>query len=194
MTRLYLLFVFLALPLSVHADNFDGTIDLFESSPSVKPFFENSYGYAVFPTIGKGGFLVGGAHGKGKVYVNDEVTGTVSMTKLTVGFQWGAQVFSEIIFLQDKRAYEEFTSGTYEFDTSVSAIVITASAQAQAGTSGNTASASAGPSTGVQAETGYNKGMSIFVHAQGGLMYEAAIGGQKFKFESIESIESKGDT
>ena len=194
MTRLYLLFVFLALPLSVHADKFDGTIDLFESSPSVKPFFENSYGYAVFPSIGKGGFLVGGAHGKGKVYVNDEVTGTISMTKLTVGFQWGAQVFSEIIFLQDKRAYDEFTSGTYEFDTSVSAIVITASAQAQAGTSGNTASASAGPSTGVQAETGYSKGMSIFVHAQGGLMYEAAIGGQKFKFKPIESIESMGDT
>ena len=194
MTRLYLLFVFLTLPLSVHADKFDGTIDLFESSPSVKPFFENSYGYAVFPTIGKGGFLVGGAHGKGKVYVNDEVTGTISMTKLTVGFQWGAQVFSEIIFLQDKRAYDEFTSGTYEFDTSVSAIVITASAQAQAGTSGKTASASAGPSTGVQAETGYSKGMSIFVHAQGGLMYEAAIGGQKFKFKPIESIESMGDT
>ncbi len=191
MTRLYLLFVFLTLPLSVHADNFDGTIDLFESSPSVKPFFENSYGYAVFPSIGKGGFLVGGAHGKGKVYVNDEVTGTVTVTKLTVGFQWGAQVFSEIIFLKDKRAYDEFTSGTYEFDTSVSAVVITASAQAQAGTFGNTASASAGPSTGVQAETGYNNGMSIFVHAQGGLMYEAAIGGQKFKFEPIESM---GDT
>ena len=94
----------------------------------------------------------------------------------------GGQAFSEIIFFQDKRAYDDFTSGNFEFDATASAVVITAGAQAKAGTEGVTAGASAGPETGTHAKTSYRKGMALFVHAKGGLMYEAAIGGQKFSF------------
>jgi hypothetical protein len=140
----------------------------------------------VFPNVGKGGVGVGGAYGKGQVYASGKPTGTSSLAKVTVGFQLGGQVFSEIVFFQDKRAYDEFTSGNFEFDATASAVAITAGVQAQAGTGGASAGASAGPATGVQAKAKYQKGMAIFVHAKGGLMYEAAIGGQKFTFEPLK--------
>ena len=166
----------------VVAADYDETISVFRRSPAVQPFFDNAYGYAVFPTVGKGGIVVGGAYGEGRVYRQGKVTGKVSLSKVSVGFQLGGQAFSEIIFFQDKRAYDEFTSGRFEFDASMSAVVITAGAQAKAGTEGVTAGASAGPATGTQAQIGYNKGLAVFVHTKGGLMYEAAIGGQKFDF------------
>jgi lipid-binding SYLF domain-containing protein len=165
------------------ADKYTDTIDIYKKSEAVQPFFENAYGYAVFPTIGKGGLGIGGAYGKGQVYQGDKVTGEVSLVKLSIGWQAGGQAFSEIIFFQDKRAYDEFTSGEFEFDASASAVAITAGAQAKAGTGGATAGASAGPATGKQAKTNYHKGMAVFVHTKGGLMYEAAIGGQKFNFK-----------
>jgi len=166
------------------ADNYSNTIEVFKKSKAVQPFFKNAYGYAVFPTIGKGGVGIGGAFGKGQVYRGGKVTGTTSLIKGTIGFQLGGQVFSEIIFFQDKRAYDEFTSGNFEFDATASAVAITAGAQVKAGTEGVTAGASAGPATGKQAKTIYMKGMALFVHARGGLMYEATIGGQKFSFKA----------
>jgi hypothetical protein len=78
-----------------------------------------------------------------------------------------------MIFFEDKRAYDEFTSGNFEFDASASAVAITAGVEAKAGTEGATASATAGPATGAQAKTSYHKGMAVFTHAKGGLMYEA---------------------
>jgi len=166
------------------ADNYSNTIKVFKKSKVVQPFFKNAYGYAVFPTIGKGGVGIGGAFGKGQVYREGKVTGTTSLIKGTIGFQVGGQVFSEILFLQDKRAYDEFTSGNFEFDATASAVAITAGVQAKAGTDGATAGASAGPASGKQAKTSYKKGMAVFVHARGGLMYEATIGGQKFTFKA----------
>jgi lipid-binding SYLF domain-containing protein len=164
------------------ADSYSDAIEVFQKSPAVQPFFKDCYGYAVFPTIGKGGLGIGGAYGKGQVYQGGQVTGTASLIKVSIGWQAGGQVFSEIIFFEDKRAYDEFTSGNFEFDATASAVAITAGAQAKAGSEGTTAGASAGPATGTQAGSKYKKGMAVFVHAIGGLMYEAAIGGQKFNF------------
>ncbi|WP_022666683.1 YSC84-related protein [Desulfospira joergensenii] len=167
------------------ADEYTHTLSIFKNSPAVQPFFKDAYGYTIFPTIGKAGFVVGGAFGKGQVYKHGALTGTVTLSRVSVGFQIGGQAFSEMIFFQDKRAYDEFTSGTFEFDASASAVAITAGAQAKAGTEGATAGASAGPATGVQAETHYRKGMAIFVHTKGGLMAEFSVGGQKFEFSSL---------
>jgi lipid-binding SYLF domain-containing protein len=164
------------------ADSYSETMAVFKQSDAVKPFFKDSYGYAVFPVIGKGGFIIGGSYGEGKVYKHRSETGTVKLIKGSIGFQLGGQAFSQMIFFQDRRAYEEFTSGSFEFDATASAVAITAGVQAKAGTEGGTAGASAGPATGVQAEIEYFKGMAVFVHAKGGLMYEASIGGQKFTF------------
>ena len=100
-----------------------------------------SYGYAVFPTVGKGGLGVGGAHGSGRAYVQGKHVGDVKMNQLSVGLQAGGQAFSQIIFFEDKRAFDEFTSGSFEFDATVQAVAITASATASAGTAGATAGA-----------------------------------------------------
>ena len=178
--RLFILLVTVMFALNysnpAQADSYSSTIDVFKKAPAVQPFFQNAYGYAVFPTIGKGGL------GIGQVYQGGRVTGTSSLIKLSIGFQAGGQAFSEIIFFQDKRAYDEFTSGDFAFDATASAVAITAGAQAKAGSSGVSAGASAGPETGTQAPTHYTKGMAVFIHAKGGLMYEASIGGQKFNF------------
>jgi lipid-binding SYLF domain-containing protein len=164
------------------AESYSKAVGIFKKSPAVQPFFQSAYGYALFPTIGKGGFGIGGAFGKGQVYQGGKVTGSTSLVKLSIGWQAGGQAFSEIIFFKDKRSYDEFISGEFAFDASASAVAITAGVQAQAGTTGVSAGASAGPATGTQAETKYQKGMAIFVHVKGGLMYEAAVGGQKFNF------------
>jgi lipid-binding SYLF domain-containing protein len=164
------------------ADSYSNTINIFKKSDATKSFFKNCYGYAVFPTVGKGGIGIGGAYGKGQVYKKGKMVGTVTLAKLSIGFQLGGQAFSEIIFFQDKRAYTEFISGNFEFDASASAVIITAGVQAKAGTEGVTAGASAGPDTSEHAEINYSKGLAVFVQTKGGLMYEAAIGGQKFTF------------
>jgi lipid-binding SYLF domain-containing protein len=166
-----------------YADKFTDTINVFKKSEAVQPFFKNAYGYAVFPTIGKAGIGIGGSYGTGQVYQGGKVTGEVSLIKGSIGWQLGGQAFSQMIFFKDKRAYDEFTSGNFEFDATASAVAITAGAQAKAGTEGASAGASAGPATGKQAKTSYHKGMVVFTHAKGGLMYEASIGGQKFKFK-----------
>lgn len=167
------------------AVDYSGTLNVFKASPQVQPFFKNAYGYAVFPTVGKGGLGIGGAYGEGQVYRGGKVTGRSRLVQLSIGFQAGGQAFSEIIFFRDKRAYDEFTSGEFAFDAQASAVAITAGAQAKVGSTGSTAGASPGPKTGKQAETDYYKGMAIFIHAKGGLMYEAALAGQKFSFESM---------
>ncbi len=157
-------------------------MQIFRKLSVVQKFFNNCYGYAFFPTIGKAGWIVGGSYGKGWVYRNGEMTGGVSVIEGSIGFQFGGKAFGEIIFFEDKRAYDEFTGGGFEFDATIQATAITSAAEAQAGTSGNSAGATAGPRTEVQANTNYYKGMAIFVHNQGGLMVEASVSGQKFIF------------
>lgn len=170
---------------AAEAEDYSKTINVFRESPAVAKFFKNSYGYAVFPTVGKAGFVVGGSYGKGQVYRGGKATGKSTVVEGSVGFQFGGEAFSEIIFFKDKRAYDEFTNGSFEFDATAQAVAITAGAQAQGGTTGASAGASAGPKTAVQAETQYVNGMATFVHAKGGLMVEFSIGGQKFTFEPI---------
>ena len=105
---------------------------IFQQAGESGSFFNNSYGYALFPTIGKGGIGIGGAHGKGRVYVNGKHVGDTSMTQLTIGLQLGGQAYSQIIFFQDKRAFDEFSSGNFEFGAQATAVAITAGASASA--------------------------------------------------------------
>ena len=164
------------------ADDDAETIQLFKNAGQSGAFFSKSYGYAVFPTIGKAGLGIGGAHGDGHVYEKGKVIGETKMNQLSIGLQAGGQAYSEIIFFQDKRSLDEFTSGNFEFGAGVSAIAITAAAGAEAGTSGSSAGASGGKKDAATAGA-FHKGMAVFTIAKGGLMYEASISGQKFKFE-----------
>ncbi|MBT1445369.1 hypothetical protein KJI95_12645 [Shewanella sp. JM162201] len=155
----------------------------FKQASETKKFFDNAYGYALFPTIGKGGIGIGAAYGKGRVFRAGVHVGNSSMTQLSIGLQLGGQAYSEIIFFKDEAAFNDFTSGTFEFSGQASAVAINAGASAQAGTTGN--SASAGQSGGAQsAKANYIHGMAVFTAAKGGLMFEAALAGQKFNYEA----------
>lgn len=175
--------------ISAWADDNDGvsykdTIKVFTNAGESSSFFGKSYGYAVFPTIGKGGFGIGGAYGEGRVYAAGSYVGDTSMTQVTVGFQFGGQAYSQIIFFEDKRALNEFTSGNFEFGAQATAVAITAGASASATTSGTSAGVSGGKNdaTTTTVGTGFHKGMAVFTVVKGGLMYEASVGGQKFSY------------
>jgi len=131
-----------------------------EKDAGVASFFESSYGYAVLPSIGKGGIGVGGARGKGTVFQGGTPMGDVTMTQVTVGLQLGGQKYAEVIFFETKDAFTDFVETNYEFAAQVSAVALTSGASANAK---------------------YNHGVLVFTEALGGLMYEASIGGQKFK-------------
>lgn len=175
---------------SAAADKYDDTVALFRDAGASNAFFAKSYGYAVFPTIGKGGFGIGGARGKGRVYVGGNHVGNTTMTQVTIGFQIGGQGFSQIIFFQDERSFREFSGGNFEFGANASAVAITAGASASASTSGASAGASGGKKDATTAGTSYYKGMKVFTIAKGGLMYEASIGGQKFSYKSVGGDQS----
>jgi lipid-binding SYLF domain-containing protein len=164
------------------ADDYDDTIKVFKEAGESGAFFQKAYGYAVFPTIGKGGLVIGGAHGKGRVYVGGKHVGDTTMTQVTIGAQLGGQAYSQIIFFEDKRAFDEFTSGNFEFGAQATAVAITAGASATATTAGTSAGASTSKKD-AKTVGAYNKGMAVFTVAKGGLMYEASIGGQKFSYK-----------
>jgi lipid-binding SYLF domain-containing protein len=166
-----------------NAGKYEDTISLFKNAGESAAFFQKSYGYAVFPNIGEGGFVVGGAYGKGHVYVHGQRVGDTAMKQLSVGFQAGGKDFSQIIFFQDKRALDKFESGSFEFSAGASAIAVTASANASAGTTGVTSGASAGKRD-ASTDGVYNDGMAVFTIGKGGLMYAAALAGQKFTYEA----------
>jgi lipid-binding SYLF domain-containing protein len=180
--RSCLVFLLLALPFApAMADEYSDTIKVFRDAGESGTFFDKSYGYAVFPTIGKGGIGIGGAYGKGRVYAGGNYVGDTAVTQLSVGFQLGGQAYSQIIFFEDKRAFDEFTSGNFEFGAQASAVAITAGASAEATTTGSSAGASGGKNDATTVGE-YYKGMAVFTVAKGGLMYEASIGGQKFSY------------
>jgi lipid-binding SYLF domain-containing protein len=165
------------------ADEYSDTVDLFKKAGQSADFFKSSYAYAVFPTIGKGGLGIGGAHGDGRVYQQGKYIADTAMTQVTVGLQAGGESFSQMIFFKDKRALDEFSTGNFAFDGTASATAITSSASASAGTAGG---ASAGTSSGkndASAKGSYHKGMAIFMIVKGGAMLEASVGGQKFSYK-----------
>src|SRR5262245_30922166 len=110
------------------ADKYDETMDLFKHAGESAAFFNNSYGYAVFPTIGKAGLVVGGAHGDGRVYAKHKYVGDTSVTQLSIGLQAGGQAYSQMVFFEDERAFNEFTKGNFEFGADAGAVIITAAA------------------------------------------------------------------
>lgn len=166
------------------ADPYEETIQVFKNAGESAAFFDTAYGYAVFPTIGKGGIVLGGAGGHGRVYQQGQYVGNSTMGQVTVGFQLGGQAFSMIVFLEDQRAFREFTNETFEVSAEASAVAITAGASAKANTAGNSAGASLTRNNATTVGQ-YNKGLATFTVAKGGLMYEASIGGAKFTYEPL---------
>ena len=142
------------------------TLKLFQAAGESANYFKSSNRYAVFPTIGKAGLGIGGAAGQG-AYQNGKQVGTATMTQVSFGWQAGAQGYSLLVFLEDERAFKEFTSGDFEFGAKASAVAITAGASAGAGTSGTSAGASAGKKDATtKSRTGY-EGRGLVLDHQG---------------------------
>ncbi|HSG82681.1 MAG TPA: hypothetical protein VLC48_10545 [Gemmatimonadota bacterium] len=135
-----------------------------EKDPGMRAWFDTAYGYVVFPNVGKGGIGVGGAHGNGLVYKGGELVGKSELIQVTVGLQLGGQSFVELIFFKDETAFNDFTRGNFEFAAQASAVALTA---------------------GASADLAYNSGVAVMTMTNAGLMYEATVGGQKFKYVPI---------
>jgi lipid-binding SYLF domain-containing protein len=159
------------------------TAALFQRSNQSSDFFTKSYGYAVFPTILKGGAGIGAAHGTGNVYAHGHRVGHVTMNQLSVGAQLGGEGYSEIIFFRDKQAMDDFTSGNFEFSADAGAVAITAAADVSVGTTGLDTSAS-GNKKNADTASAFNHGVAVFTIAKGGLMYNVTVAGQKFSYSA----------
>jgi lipid-binding SYLF domain-containing protein len=163
------------------ADEYSDTISVFKNAGESASFFNNSYGYAVFPSIGQGGLVVGAAHGDGRVYEQAQYIGDTSMTQVSVGFQAGGEAFRQIIFFENKGALDQFTSGNFEFGADVNAVAIRSGVSGSAGTSG--ATATAGSAKNAASGGKYYQGMAVFTVVKGEAMVQATVGGQKFSYK-----------
>ena len=159
-------------------------INIFKNAGESGGFFHSAYGYAVFPDVGKGGAGIGGAYGSGRVYEKGKVIGEAKMTQVSLGLQLGGQEYSEIIFFRDEHALKQFTSGNFEFSADASAVAITSAASASASTTGSSAGASGGKKDATTSGSYDKAGMATFTVAKGGLMFQAAVGGQKFSYKA----------
>lgn len=133
-----------------------------DTDKGMDKFFGNSYGYVIFPNVGKGGLGIGGASGNGAAYKQGSLVGMAKLTQISIGFQAGGQSFREVIFFEYKSGFDRFTENKIEFAAQVSAVAAAA---------------------GVSADAKYVDGVAVFTMAKGGLMYQASVGGQKFKFD-----------
>lgn len=171
--RLYvaipLILVVSALPLAAGATNNNQSLHkayatvatMKKKDPSLKGFFNRSYGYAVFPTVGKGGIGIGGAYGSGKVFRKGKYIGNAKLSQLSIGFQLGGQAYSEIIFFQTESAFRNFTNGKLKLTAQVSAVAI---------------------KEGAAASANFRQGIAVFTMTKGGLMYEATVAGQHIEY------------
>lgn len=135
-----------------------------DRDPGLQRWIDQAYGYAIFPTIGKGGFWVGGGFGRGIVFEQGQPVGRTSVSQATIGPQIGAQSYSQVIFFRDEAALRRFQRESFEFSAQATAVAAT---------------------EGRAATTSYERGVAVFNFARGGLMAEASVGGQKFRYWSL---------
>ncbi len=134
-----------------------------KDDPSMADLFSSAHGYIILPNVGKGGLGVGGAAGNGTAHEGGALVGFAKMSQVTIGFQAGGQSYSEVIFFETKEAFERFKENKVEMSAQVSAVAAAAGASANAK---------------------YVDGVAVFTRTKGGLMYEASVGGQQFKFRA----------
>jgi len=148
----------------VIADSHTAKAEFIKSDPLMKGLFEKAAGYVIFPNVGKAGLGIGGAAGNGVVYEHNKMVGMAKLSQLSIGFQAGGQAYREVIFFETKGELERFKESRFEFSAQASAVAVTA---------------------GASANVKYTDGVMVFTMQKGGLMYEASIGGQKFKFNKL---------
>jgi len=138
--------------------------EFIQTDALLSKLFESAAGYVIFPNVGKGAVGVGGASGNGIVYEKGKMIGKAKMSQVSVGFQVGGQAYRELIFFENQETLDRFKKNKVEFSAQASAVAATAGASANAK---------------------YRDGVMIYTQQKGGLMYEASVGGQKFKFTAF---------
>ena len=146
------------------ADSETAKTEFIKSDPLMKALFEKAYGYVIFPNVGKGGFGIGGAAGNGVVHEQNKRVGMAKLSQVSIGFQAGGQAYREVIFFESKNEMDRFKESRFEFSAQASAVAAT---------------------EGASANVKYTNGVMVFTMQKGGLMYEASVGGQKFKFNKM---------
>ena len=143
-------------------DDADTVVNRFKrEDPGMTDLLNRSYGYVVFPSVGKGGVGIGGAYGKGAVYEQGRMVGFADLTQASIGFQLGGQTFAELIVFENKAALEKFKNNQFSFEANASAVAV---------------------KSGAAAAAKYENGVAVFTEPNAGLMFEAAVGGQKFTY------------
>jgi lipid-binding SYLF domain-containing protein len=144
-------------------DNTTKALDrLNAEDPGLQSFLSHSYGYVIFPTVGKGGLILGGSYGRGQVYDQGAFVGYADITQATIGAQIGGQSFTEMLAFENEASLQRFEAGKFAFDATASAVAL---------------------KSGAAATAKYSDGVAAFIEPQAGLMLEAAIGGQSFKYQ-----------
>jgi lipid-binding SYLF domain-containing protein len=146
------------------ADSKIAKVEFITTDPLMEVLFEKAYGYVIFPNVGKGGFIIGGAAGNGAVYERSKLVGLAKLSQVSIGFQAGAQVYREVVFFESENDMDRFKNSQIEFAAQVSAVAVTA---------------------GASANVKYAEGVMVFTMQKGGLMYEATVGGQQFEFNKL---------
>ena len=146
-------------------DSKEAKADFIESNENMAKHFSSAYGYSIYPNVGKGAIGIGGAAGNGTAYQGGKLIGMAKLSQISIGFQLGGQEYREVVFYKNKEAMDRFKENKAEFSAHVSAVAVTA---------------------GVSADAAYVEGVMVFTMQKGGLMYEAAVGGQKFKFDPFD--------
>lgn len=146
------------------ADSKEAKTEFIGADSLMKGLFDRAYGYVIFPNVGKGGLVVGGAAGNGTVYERGKIVGMAKLSQLTIGFQAGGQAYREVIFFETKKDLDRFKESRFEFSAQVSAVAVT---------------------EGISKNKEYADGIMVFTMQKGGLMYEASVGGQKFEFKKL---------
>lgn len=137
---------------------------LLEADPGLNDYFDNAAGYVLFPNVGEGGLIIGGASGNGVVYENGMAVGMADLKKLDIGLQAGGQAIIEVIFFETDAELNRFKEGNFEFSAEASAVAV---------------------ESGVAVNAGYDDGVATFALPKAGLMADASVGGQKFGYKAF---------
>lgn len=132
---------------------------MLQKDPTLRPLLDSAAGYAVFPEIGKGGFIAGAAHGRGVLYERGRPTGFVELNQGSLGAQIGAQTFAELVVLRDPYDVQRLKAGKFSLGANASAVALTSGVGAAAAS-----------------------GVSVFIMPRGGAMAELSVSGQEITF------------
>jgi len=150
---------------SLHEDAMTTMNTMKREDPSLDEFMSKAHSYVIFPSVGKGGLIAGGAYGRGEVYQGGRMIGYADLSQATIGAQAGGQEFAELIVFESPNALERFKSNKLRFAADLSAVAL---------------------KSGAAKSAKYEDGVAVFTRPTGGLMFEAAIGGQSFSYRAAE--------